>query len=139
MTTFPNEMEDEIIMGDSFESTSLKLSKDNAINLKMLVPSGAAGAIIGKGGEAIGHIQKETGSRIRMTKLNDFYPGTSERVCLITGSLESVRKVIYFIMDKIKEKPAESSYPRTEDKLPIFELSRQVIDYFVFLIISIYC
>ncbi|CAI9731936.1 RNA-binding protein Pasilla-like isoform X7 [Octopus vulgaris] len=120
-------MENEIIIGDSFESTSLMLSNENAINLKMLIPSCAAGAIIGKGGESIGHIQKDTGSRIRMTKLNDFYPGTSERVCLITGSLEAVRKVIYFIMDKIKEKPAECSYPRTEEKLPLFELSRQII------------
>lgn len=37
----------------------------------------AAGAIIGKGGETIAQLQKETGARVKMSKANDFYPGTS--------------------------------------------------------------
>ncbi|VDN10532.1 unnamed protein product [Dibothriocephalus latus] len=45
------------------------------IYLKVLVPSIAAGAIIGKGGEAIAQIQNETGAKIKLSKLNDFYPG----------------------------------------------------------------
>lgn len=31
--------------------------------------------------------------------------GTTERVCLITGSLEAIMAVMDFIMDKIREKP----------------------------------
>lgn len=31
--------------------------------------------------------------------------GTTERVCLITGSLEAIMPVMDFIMDKIREKP----------------------------------
>ena len=105
---------------------SMPNEEDDIINLKMLIPSGVAGAVIGKGGEAIGQIQKETGARIRMTKLNDFYPGTSERVCLITGVIEAVRKVIYFIMDKMKDKPAELTNPRIDDRASGYERSRQV-------------
>jgi RNA-binding protein Nova len=41
------------------------------------VPSIAAGAIIGKGGETITDIQKETGATVKMSKNNDFYPGKS--------------------------------------------------------------
>ena len=41
----------------------------------MLVPSVAAGAIIGKGGETIALVQKEVNARIKMSKANDFYPG----------------------------------------------------------------
>lgn len=33
------------------------------------------------------------------------FTGTSERVCLITGSLEAIMAVMDFIMDKIREKP----------------------------------
>ena len=44
--------------------------------MKMLIPSSAAGAIIGKGGDTIAQIQKDTGARIKMSKSNDFYPGT---------------------------------------------------------------
>lgn len=41
----------------------------------MLIPSVAAGAIIGKGGETIAEIQKNVGARVKMSKPNDFYPG----------------------------------------------------------------
>lgn len=33
------------------------------------------------------------------------FPGTSERVCLITGSADAIITVLEFIMEKIKEKP----------------------------------
>lgn len=44
-------------------------------HLKILVPAVAAGAIIGKGGETIGQLQKDTNARVKMSKANDFYPG----------------------------------------------------------------
>lgn len=44
--------------------------------MKMLIPAAAAGAIIGKGGETITQIQKESGANIKMSKANDYYPGT---------------------------------------------------------------
>ncbi|KAJ9576806.1 hypothetical protein L9F63_006580 [Diploptera punctata] len=78
---------------------------DGTFHFKMLVPSVAAGAIIGKGGETIAQLQKDTGARVKMSKANDFYPGTSERVCLITGNVEAIMAVLTFIMEKIREKP----------------------------------
>lgn len=42
------------------------------------MPSIAAGAIIGKGGETIAQVQKEAGARVKMSKANDFYPGMSK-------------------------------------------------------------
>lgn len=32
-------------------------------------------------------------------------PGTTERVCLITGSVDAILTVLDFIMEKIREKP----------------------------------
>lgn len=52
----------------------VQIAGDN-IHLKILVPSIAAGAIIGKGGETIAQVQKEAGARVKMSKANDFYPG----------------------------------------------------------------
>lgn len=49
---------------------------DGTYHVKVLVPSTAAGAIIGKGGDTIAQLQKDTGARIKMSKANDFYPGT---------------------------------------------------------------
>ncbi|KAL5283932.1 NOVA1 family protein [Megaselia abdita] len=74
-------------------------------HFKTLVPAVASGAIIGKGGETIAALQKDAGARVKMSKSHDFYPGTTERVCLITGSVEAIMTVLDFIMDKIREKP----------------------------------
>uniref|UniRef100_A0A0K8T1F7 K Homology domain-containing protein n=1 Tax=Lygus hesperus TaxID=30085 RepID=A0A0K8T1F7_LYGHE len=78
---------------------------DGVYHFKILVPSGAAGAIIGKGGETIAQLQKETNARVKMSKANDFYPGTSERVCLISGGIDAIMEVLEFINFKIREKP----------------------------------
>ncbi|PNF38457.1 RNA-binding protein Nova-1 [Cryptotermes secundus] len=78
---------------------------DGTYHFKMLVPGVAAGAIIGKGGDTIAQLQKDTGARVKMSKANDFYPGTSERVCLITGNVGGIMAVLIFIMEKIREKP----------------------------------
>jgi len=82
-----------------------------AVNLKILVPAVASGAIIGKGGETIADIQKQTGTRIKMSKANDFYPGTTERVGLLQGPPDSVLMVMDFITEKIMEKPDPTAKP----------------------------
>lgn len=46
--------------------------------LKVLIPSYAAGSIIGKGGQTIVQLQKETGATIKLSKSKDFYPGKNE-------------------------------------------------------------
>ncbi|KAG5442055.1 RNA-binding protein Nova-1 [Clonorchis sinensis] len=79
--------------------------RNDTIHMKILVPSGAVGAIIGKGGESIAHVQWETGARIKLSKPNDFYPGTMERVCLIQGTLDGVTRMHNYIMDRMLEKP----------------------------------
>lgn len=57
------------------------------VHLKILVPSIAAGAIIGKGGETIAAVQKEAGARVKMSKANDFYPGKKWMECFSNNTL----------------------------------------------------
>ncbi|XP_048738180.1 RNA-binding protein Pasilla-like isoform X18 [Ostrea edulis] len=59
-----------------------------------------------------------------MSKANDFYPGTTERVCLIMGAVEAVKRVHCFIMEKIREKPDPN--PKPEETNKNFERHRQV-------------
>ncbi|XP_046687689.1 RNA-binding protein Pasilla [Homalodisca vitripennis] len=89
---------------------------DGIYHFKILVPSIASGAIIGKGGETIAQLQKDTNARVKMSKANDFYPGTSERVCLISGSVDAIISVLTFIMEKIKEKPEHVVKNEMENK-----------------------
>ncbi|KAF6775129.1 hypothetical protein AHF37_05664 [Paragonimus kellicotti] len=80
------------------------------VHLKLLVPGVAAGAIIGRGGEAVEAIKRMTGARLKMSKANDFYPGTTERVCLIIGTLKACMQLNNYIMKKIAERP-EPTFP----------------------------
>ncbi|ETE65045.1 hypothetical protein L345_09184, partial [Ophiophagus hannah] len=56
--------------------------EDGQYFLKVLIPSYAAGSIIGKGGQTIVQLQKETGATIKLSKSKDFYPGMNDLVDL---------------------------------------------------------
>lgn len=45
-----------------------------------------------------------------------FLVGTSERVCLISGSVDSIISVLMFIVDKIREKPELTIKAEMENK-----------------------
>ncbi|XP_052562285.1 RNA-binding protein Pasilla isoform X2 [Culex pipiens pallens] len=95
-------------------------------HFKTLVPSVAAGAIIGKGGETIASLQKDAGARVKMSKAHDFYPGTSERVCLISGTVDGILTVLDFIIDKIREKPDMTKALTEADAKQAAERDKQV-------------
>ncbi|KAG7256931.1 hypothetical protein CRUP_020953 [Coryphaenoides rupestris] len=57
--------------------------------LKVLIPSYAAGSIIGKGGQTIVQLQKETGATIKLSKSKDFYPGRRRTPATVAGWLNT--------------------------------------------------
>ena len=58
-----------------FQLVSIPFAEEGEYFLKVLIPSYAAGSIIGKGGQTIVQLQKETGATIKLSKSKDFYPG----------------------------------------------------------------
>lgn len=88
-----------------FSSDIVGFHEEGEYFLKVLIPSYAAGSIIGKGGQTIVQLQKETGATIKLSKSKDFYPGTTERVCLIQGTVEALNNVHDFIAEKVREMP----------------------------------
>ncbi|CAL8072198.1 unnamed protein product [Calicophoron daubneyi] len=79
------------------------------VHLKLLIPCFAAGAIIGRGGEAVESIKRQTGAHLKMSKANDFYPGTNERVCLIIGTIKACMQLHDYIMKKVDERSESMS------------------------------
>ena len=66
-------------------------------HFKILVPAVAAGAIIGKGGETIAQLQKDTNARVKMSKANDFYPGQySYKFCIFCAFVYRFSQFIRF-------------------------------------------
>ncbi|XP_071963814.1 RNA-binding protein Nova-1-like [Antedon mediterranea] len=97
-------LDDELDFSNSSKRPNYS-GDDSKCVLKMLIPSTAAGSIIGKGGQTIAQLQRDTGTNIKLSKANDFYPGTTERVTLITGTEEAINNVSTFFIEKIKESP----------------------------------
>ncbi|KAJ8044830.1 RNA-binding protein Nova-1 [Holothuria leucospilota] len=98
-------MDSEFEMGLTKRSNVLLGPDENKYIVKLLIPSTVAGSIIGKGGQTIAQLQRDTGTNIKLSKANDFYPGTSERVALLTGTVEALNSVAHFIIEKVRESP----------------------------------
>ena len=45
------------------------------LSIKILIPSSAVGAIIGKGGEAMRNLKNDNNCRVQMSKNSETYPG----------------------------------------------------------------
>ncbi|CAF1322022.1 unnamed protein product [Rotaria magnacalcarata] len=84
-------------------NNQLNDSNDNIVHIKFLLPGTTTGSVIGKGGERIASLQKETSTKMKMSKAGDYFPGTQERVCLVVGIVSNVLSVYEFLSDKIKE------------------------------------
>ncbi|KAK6028666.1 KH domain protein, partial [Ostertagia ostertagi] len=93
---------------DSYDGPASKRAHvdgdDNQLAVKILIPSAAVGAIIGKGGEAMRNLKNDHQCRVQMSKSSETYPGTSERICLVKGRVQNVLGVIDVILQKIREK-----------------------------------
>ncbi|CAF0960343.1 unnamed protein product [Adineta ricciae] len=76
---------------------------ENILHIKFLLPGTTTGSVIGKGGERIASLQKETNTKMKMSKAGDYFPGTQERVCLVIGTIPNVLSVYEFLSEKIKE------------------------------------
>eukprot|EP00048_Salpingoeca_helianthica_P008766 m.125949 g.125949 ORF g.125949 m.125949 type:complete len:450 (+) comp14682_c1_seq2:85-1434(+) len=73
--------------------------------LKLLVPNGQAGTIIGKGGSTISAMQTETGSRIKLSHNREFFPGTSDRVVMVQGTIECTRVGTLAVLERLFNNP----------------------------------
>lgn len=78
-------------------------SADSLVSIKMLVSNNVAGSIIGRSGQSISELQAQSSSRIKLSQAGDFYPGTSDRVCLIQGDQAQVKRAISLIIKRIDE------------------------------------
>jgi len=84
----------------SRESKRMHVSQSSPL-LKVLIPNYAAGAIIGKGGTNIGELQNRYGAKIRLSPSREFYPGTEERIVIITGEVTQIVDMNNYIIDKV--------------------------------------
>lgn len=73
------------------------------VAIKLLVSNSASGLIIGRSGSTISDLQAKSQTRIKLSQGGDYYPGTSDRVCLIQGSLPNSSVAVEMVLTKLYE------------------------------------
>ncbi|GMH13289.1 hypothetical protein Nepgr_015130 [Nepenthes gracilis] len=69
--------------------------------IKFLVSNAAAGSVIGRGGSTINDFQSQSGARIQLSRNHEFFPGTSDRIIMISGKADEVLKATDLILQKL--------------------------------------
>ncbi|KAJ6325524.1 hypothetical protein OIU76_012576 [Salix suchowensis] len=83
-------------------------SEEKPTYIRFLVSNAAAGSVIGKGGATITDFQSQSGARIQLSRNYEFFPGTSDRIIMISGGIDDALKAVELIIAKLlSEIPTE--------------------------------
>lgn len=76
-------------------------SRETQTYIRFLVSNVAAGCIIGKGGSTITEFQSQSGARIQLSRNHEFYPGTTDRIIMVSGATSEIIKAMELILEKL--------------------------------------
>lgn len=69
--------------------------------VRFLVSNSAAGSVIGKGGSTITDFQSQTGARIQLSRNHEFFPGTTDRIIMVSGAINEILGAVELILSKL--------------------------------------
>lgn len=96
-------------------------SMEKPTYIRFLVSNAAAGSVIGKGGSTITDFQSQSGARIQLSRNQEFFPGTTDRIIMVSGTINETLKAVELILLKLlSELHAEEGddvEPRTKVRL----------------------
>lgn len=86
------------------------------VAIKFLMQNSYAGSLIGKGGKAIKELIAVSEARVNVSGVSELYPGTTERVVLVSGTQDSVSLAQTLIWEMIAQntKATEEDAKTTE-------------------------
>lgn len=82
------------------------------VAMKFLLSNTLTGSLIGTGGKSIKELVEVTGARVNASNASDTYPGTSDRVILISGSKETVslaQTLVWELLGLMADTPREKA------------------------------
>jgi RNA-binding protein Nova len=92
----------------SWESGIATPESTSRVIFKILVSNNNAGSIIGKSGQTISDLQQQSSARIRLSQAGDYFPGTNDRVCLLSGTVDTVKSAISLVLEKLHQLQIEA-------------------------------
>lgn len=76
-------------------------SEEKTTYVRFLLSNAEAGSVIGKGGSTINDIQSQSGARIQLSRNYEYFPGTNDRVVMVSGRVDDILKAVDLIMSKL--------------------------------------
>ncbi|KAF7820204.1 Protein BTR1 [Senna tora] len=76
-------------------------STEKPTYVRFLVSNAAAGSVIGKGGSTITDFQSQSGARIQLSRNHEFFPGTTDRIIMVSGAINEILKAVELILSKL--------------------------------------
>ncbi|XP_073101649.1 protein BTR1 isoform X3 [Elaeis guineensis] len=92
-------------------------SRETQTYIRFLVSNIAAGCIIGKGGSTITELQSQSGARIQLSRNHEFYPGTADRIIMVSGTTSEIIKAMELILEKLLTEAEESNDAEGKSKV----------------------
>lgn len=102
----PEEDSTPEVGSDNYANGTGKVAADRKVIAKFLISNAAAGSIIGKGGATISEFQEQSSARIQLSRNNEFFPGTADRVLSVSGPVNQVLTALHLIVGKVKSEDA---------------------------------
>jgi far upstream element-binding protein len=97
---------------------SISTNSDGESSVELQVPNHLVGFIIGKSGEHIQKLQRETGAHCQIAKEADMRPGDTMRSVVLTGSEGGVREAKRMVDELVQEKLQGSGMGGRDDRKP---------------------
>ena len=69
---------------------------------KFLMSNAAAGSIIGKAGANITELQNQSSARLQLSRANEFFPGTEDRVLICSGTTNQVLTALHLVLTRVQ-------------------------------------
>lgn len=76
-------------------------STEKNTHIRFLVSNAEAGSVIGKGGATISEFQSQSGARIQLSRNHEYFPGTSDRIIMVSGTIDEILKAVDLILSKL--------------------------------------
>ncbi|KAA8534473.1 hypothetical protein F0562_031990 [Nyssa sinensis] len=90
-------------------------------HIRFLASNAEAGSVIGKGGSTITDFQSQSGARIQLSRNQEFFPGTSDRIIMVSGTVDEILKAMELILAKLLNEfyieDGDDADPRTKVSL----------------------
>ncbi|KAL2539803.1 Protein BTR1 [Abeliophyllum distichum] len=83
------------------KSTPLPGNEEKTTHIRFLLSNAEAGSVIGKGGSTVNDFQSQSGARIQLSRNFEYFPGTADRIVMVSGTVDDTLKAVDLILTKL--------------------------------------